>query len=93
MIIDGSFELDFVCKGDAHAGIDTNRDDFEPFWEVQYLSNCNGWVGSKEECIEWMADHYVDYFYEKSKTEEEAIKKSLAWVNKCVKKAESKGMS
>ena len=93
MIIDGSFELDFVDKGDAHAGIDTNREDFQSFWEVQYLNNCNSWAGSKEDCIEWMAEHYIDHFNEESNTEAEAEKKSLAWVNKCLKKAEAGELS
>ena len=90
MIIDGSFELDFVDKGTPHAGMRTDHAGFNPFWEVQYLSNCNSLTGSKQDCVEWMAEYYVDHFYEESKTEAEAEKKSLAWVNKCLKKAEAK---
>ena len=93
MIIDGSFELDFVNKGTPHNGMRTDYDGFKPFWEVQYLSNCNLYTGSKQDCIEWIAWHYIDHFNEESRTEAEAEKKSLAWVIKCLKEAEAKELS
>lgn len=90
MIVDGSFELDFVDKGTPHCGIRTDHDGFKPFWEVQCLANGYSWIGTKNECVQWIAEFYLDYYYEKSSSEEEAMNKAKRWVCKCIKMAEAK---
>jgi hypothetical protein len=85
MIIDKSFELNYVDKGTSHNGIDTNKINFKPFWEVQYLNNGLMFCGTKKECINWIAEFYYDYYDEISKSEIEAEKKALKWVKKCIK--------
>tara|TARA_R100001443_G_scaffold68277_1_gene77037 strand:+ start:2069 stop:2335 length:267 start_codon:yes stop_codon:yes gene_type:complete len=87
MIVDKSFELDYVGKGTPHNGIDTNRPTFKPFWEVQYLNNGLLFGGTKKECINWMAEFYLDFYHKKDTTEVEAEKKALEWVKKCTKEA------
>jgi len=87
MIVDKSFEIHYVDKGSEHTGIDTNRPDFKPFWEVQYLGNGLSFGGTKKECIKWMSEFYVDHFHTNKLTENEAVKKALNWVKKCIKEA------
>ena len=86
MKIDKSFELDYIDKGTSHNGIDTNKTNFKPFWEVQYLGDGLMFWGTKKECINWIAEFYYDDYYEISKSEMEAEKKALNWVKKCIKK-------
>ena len=97
MIIDSSFELDYVDKGSEHTGIDTKNPSYKPFWEVQYLGNGLSYGGTKKECIEWIAEFYYEYYDKKSKNaiygtttpeEREELAEegidllSIPWVNK-----------
>ena len=80
------FELGYAAKA---SDLNYKSPNFKPHWEVQLLTN--GWQhsGTKEECIDWMSEFYLDRFGKTHESHIDGTTKALNFIKKKIKEAEA----
>ena len=80
----GAFDLGYVAKA---SDLNYPSPNFKPFWEIQLCSDRHpnagaSFGGTKEECIDWMSQFYIDKFDDMRTADAQALEHAKELVRK-----------